>query len=106
MLYAQKKTADHHESYKRQVEIYQWLLRKNGYKVSDTVYFFYCNGLRNKESFDKKLEFDISIIPYKGSDEWVEHSILAAHRCLIGDKLPAADKECDYCAYGNAVSRT
>lgn len=96
-------TADHHAGYKRQAEIYQWLLRKNGYKVSDTAYFFYCNGLRNKESFDKKLEFEISIIPYKGSDKWVEETILAAHKCLISDKLPAAGKECDYCAYRDAV---
>lgn len=97
-------TEDHHEGYKRQVEIYQWLLRKNGYKVSDTSYFFYCNGLRNEKSFDKKLEFEISIIPYKGSDRWVEDTIVDAHKCLMGDKLPPAGKDCDYCAYREAVS--
>ena len=29
------------DGYKRQMEIYQWLLRKNGFKVSDTGYFVY-----------------------------------------------------------------
>ncbi|MCA9344916.1 PD-(D/E)XK nuclease family protein, partial [Candidatus Saccharibacteria bacterium] len=28
-------------SYKRQLEVYQWLLRSNGYKVSDIGYFVY-----------------------------------------------------------------
>ncbi len=96
-------TADHHEGYKRQVEMYQWLLRKNGYKVSDTAYFFYCNGMRNEESFDKKLEFEISIIPYEGSDKWVEETIIAAHNCLNSEKIPEANKDCDYCAYGQAI---
>lgn len=40
------------DGYKRQMEIYQWLLRKNGYKVSDTGYFVYCNGKTDKEAFD------------------------------------------------------
>src|SRR3989344_884637 len=30
--------------YKRQMEIYQWLFRQNGYRVSNTGYFVYCNG--------------------------------------------------------------
>ena len=96
-------TEAHHESYKRQIEIYQWLLRKNGYKVSDTSYFFYCNGLRNEESFDRKLEFEISIIPYEGSDKWVEETILSAHKCLNESDPPPPDKDCDYCAYKSAV---
>jgi CRISPR/Cas system-associated exonuclease Cas4 (RecB family) len=31
-------------SYKRQVEVYQWLIRQNGLPVSDTAYFVYANG--------------------------------------------------------------
>ena len=36
--------ADWQISYKRQMEFYQWLLRKNGFKVSNDGYFVYCNG--------------------------------------------------------------
>jgi hypothetical protein len=36
--------ADWKIGYKRQMEIYQWLFRKNGFKVSNTGYFVYCNG--------------------------------------------------------------
>ena len=92
-----------HEGYKRQMEVYQWLLRKNGYKVSDTGYFVYCNGKADKEAFDGKLEFDITLISHKGDDSWVEKTIKKIHKCLKIDKIPKADPDCDYCAYREAV---
>jgi len=85
--------------YKRQMEIYQWLFRKNGFKVSDTGYFVYCNGDADKEAFDAKLEFDISILPYKGNDEWVEQVIIDLHNCLKDNKLPEPSPACDFCSY-------
>jgi len=91
--------ADWQQSYKRQVEIYQWLFRKNGFKVSDTAYFVYCNGDADKEAFDKKLEFSIIIIPYKGNDNWIEKAITDAHKCLIGNILPKPARDCDFCRY-------
>jgi CRISPR/Cas system-associated exonuclease Cas4 (RecB family) len=95
-----------HISYKRQMEIYQWLLRKNSLPVSNTGYFVYCNAQTDSESFNAKLEFDITLIPYIGNDEWVEQTIIEAHRCISNDKLPDAAKECDYCAYRYAVQKT
>jgi hypothetical protein len=89
--------------YKRQIEIYQWLLRKNGLNVSDTGYFVYCNGQTDRGAFDRKLEFDVTLIPYSGNDDWVEKSIIEAHQCIIGDHVPDASENCDYCSYRNAV---
>jgi hypothetical protein len=94
---------DWHEGYKRQMETYQWLLRRNGLTVSDTGYFVYCNGQTDREAFDGKLEFDVTLIPYKGSDNWVEQSIRDIHRCLTSDHIPEAGTGCDYCAYRDAV---
>lgn len=91
------------DGYKRQMEIYQWLLRQNGYTVSNIGYFVYCNGLTDKKAFDAKLEFDITLISYQGDDSWVETSIGDAHECLISDILPNPDPECDYCNYRKAA---
>ena len=91
------------DGYKRQMEVYQWLLRQNGYKVSNTGYFVYCNGKADREAFDGKLEFDVTLIPYTGNDSWVEKTILEIHKCLNGDVIPKADTECDYCSYVDAV---
>lgn len=91
--------------YKRQMEIYQWLFRKNGFTVSNTGYFVYCNGRTDRVAFDGKLEFDIKIIPYLGDDSWVENTITAAIECLRQDALPASGEDCDFCKYRRAVSR-
>lgn len=93
--------SEYREGYKRQMEIYQWLLRNNGFKVSDTGYFVYANGKKDRKAFDGRLEFDVQIISYKGSDGWVEGAIEAARKCLIGD-LPSASEKCEYCAYRSA----
>ena len=93
-----------HEGYKRQMEVYQWLLRRNDYKVSDTGYFIYCNGKADKKAFDAKLEFDVTLIPYTGNDQWIEGTILEIHKCLNSDVIPEASQDCDYCAYIDAVN--
>jgi len=90
---------DWHDGYKRQMEIYQWLLRRNGLKVSDTGYFVYCNGKTDNDKFDAKLEFAITLIAYKGKDDWVEDKICDLHKCLQSKKIPKANDDCDYCDY-------
>jgi len=95
--------ADWQIGYKRQMEIYQWLFRKNGFRVSPTGYFVYCNGNTDREAFDGKLEFDIKIIPYVGDDSWVEKTVHDAIECLKGDTLPESGGDCDFCKYRKAV---
>ncbi len=90
-------------SYKRQMEVYQWLFRKNNYKVSSTGYFVYCNGKTDRVAFDGKLEFEIKLIPYDGDDSWVEKAIKDLHQCLMSDVLPNSGDDCDFCKYRKAV---
>ena len=96
--------ADWQIEYKRQMEIYQWLFRKNDFAVSKTGYFVYCNGVTDKEAFDGKLEFDIKIIPYTGDDSWIEGTIFEIKKCLDGE-MPEAHPDCDYCNYRQAASK-
>jgi len=96
--------ADWQIGYKRQMEVYQWLFRKNGFRVSSTGYFVYCNGNTDREAFDGKLEFDIKIIPYSGDDSWVEKTVKDAIECLKGENLPKSGDDCDFCKYREAVS--
>jgi hypothetical protein len=95
--------ADWQDGYKRQMEIYQWLLRQNNLNVSETGYFVYCNGKKDRKAFDGKLEFDIKIIPYKGSEAWIEKTIMHARKCLEHDTPPKAGANCDYCNYISAI---
>lgn len=98
--------ADWQISYKRQAEIYQWLLRRNGFTVSNTAYFVYCNGKKDLPRFDKKLDFDVFLLPYEGNDLWVEETIREAYGCLQGRIIPALEESCDYCRYYEGVKNS
>lgn len=87
------------DQYKRQMEVYQWLLRKNGFTVSETGYFVYVNGKKDAEAFDAKLEFDISLLPCVGSTDWIEETLSRMRSCLDEKKPPAPADACDYCNY-------
>lgn len=91
-------------SYKRQMEVYQWLLRQNGFKVSSTGYFVYVNGRTDLEAFDGKLEFTVRVLPYTGDDAWVPGTLMSMRRCLRGSKVPQAGKDCEYCGYVDGVN--
>ncbi|MBP6882257.1 MAG: PD-(D/E)XK nuclease family protein [Candidatus Levybacteria bacterium] len=97
--------ADWQDGYKRQMETYQWLFRQNGFKVSRTGYFVYCNGDSDKEAFDGKLEFKVRLLGYEGDDSWVEQTVRDAVDCLKGDQIPPASPECDFCNYREAVEK-
>lgn len=93
---------DWQDGYKRQMEIYQWLLRNMGYKVTDVGYFVYCTGKLDRKAFDKKLEFDVKLIEYKGSDDWIEKTVSEIKKCMDGE-MPEASGDCDYCNYRDAA---
>ena len=95
--------ADWQIGYKRQMEFYQWLFRMNGFTVSPTGYFVYCNGDADKTAFDAKLEFDITLLPYTGDDSWVEPTIRKAIDCLNSDTIPESGEDCDFCLYRTAI---
>jgi hypothetical protein len=96
-------------SYKRQMEVYQWLLRQNGFTVSDTGYFVYTNARIDVEGFGDQLEFTTKLIPYTGNDAWIEPTLQKMKDCMEADSMPpvgtaAMGGPCDFCEY--AKSRT
>ncbi len=94
---------DWHDGYKRQMEVYQWLLRKNGFKVSDKGYFVYANASKDEEAFDGKLIFDVTLIEYEGSDTWLEPTLKQIKQVLDDPRVPLPSKSCDFCAYRQAA---
>ncbi|MCB9800015.1 MAG: PD-(D/E)XK nuclease family protein [Candidatus Omnitrophica bacterium] len=91
--------------YKRQLEIYQWLFRKNGFEVDETGYFVYCNGVRHEPVFHNRLNFDTVILAHKGNDGWIEGVLGQLKACLDRDVLPNSSEGCEFCAY-RAASRS
>jgi CRISPR/Cas system-associated exonuclease Cas4 (RecB family) len=89
-------------AYKRQVEIYQWLLRQNGLSVSNTAYFVYTNGRLDLDGFFDKVEFRTKVISYIGSDKWIEPVIFKMKECLEQATMPEPGPDCEYCQYAKA----
>lgn len=92
-------------AYKRQMEIYQWLFRKNGFQVDPTGYFVYCNGMSDSDRFDAALRFSIKVIGYSGNDSWVEGVVRDAHRCLVSNTPPKVSAGCQFCKYREEARR-
>lgn len=88
-----------HDQYRRQMEVYQWLLRKNDFEVSDTGYFVYVNGKKDNKAFDSKLEFDVNLIPYTGSADWIPRILPKIKKCLDSTAIPKESRTCEYCTY-------
>jgi len=102
---------DLYDSYKKQMEVYQWLFRRNDFAVSPTGYFVYVNGKSDAKAFDGKLEFDIELIPYTGSDAWVEPAIYDLKKMLMNDAIPPIGTSfgggpCEYCTYRESAGKT
>jgi len=94
---------EYRKSYKNQMEIYQWLLRRKGFQVSKTGYFVYCNGDSSREQFGDRLEFSITVLPYEGDDSWIEPTLMDIRKCLEAEKIPSPLEKCDFCQYWAAV---
>jgi len=90
---------EYKQAYKRQMEFYQYLFRLLGFNVCNTGYFVFANATKNREKFDGKLEFDMSIIAHRGDDSWIDDQLLAAKDCLLSAKIPSPGAGCEHCDY-------
>ncbi|MCA9691289.1 MAG: PD-(D/E)XK nuclease family protein [Myxococcales bacterium] len=92
-------TDDWKASYKRQVEVYQWLLRRRGFRVSAIAHFVYVNARKTPEVFASRLEFDTHPLTHRGDDGWIDAALVEARACLTRERPPERGVDCSWCAY-------
>jgi hypothetical protein len=85
--------------------VYQWLLRKNGFPVSSTGYFVYANASTDNEAFDRKLEFEVTVVPCEGDTAWIDALLPKIKSALEGGDIPLSGKDCEYCPYREAAGK-
>lgn len=90
-----------YESYRRQMEIYQWLLKQNGFPVCRIGYFVFARvnkdgGFGNGEA---SLAFDLFIESHAGDTSWVELSLNDARKIYDLEKPPPPSQNCEFCQY-------
>ena len=107
------KVVDYKASYRRQMEMYQWVLRRKGYTVSNTGYFVYVDGQHVDETgmIDPKspsqawMRFNTAIIPYVGNDEWVESALCRAKEVVQFQSSPAHSDGCEHGRFLDEVQK-
>ena len=91
------------EGYKRQMEMYQWIMRRKGFEVSDIGYFVYVDGLHvglegmiDDDPAYATMKFKTSVLEYHGDSSWVEPTLFEIKALLARDKCPDHADACEY----------
>jgi hypothetical protein len=96
------------ESYKRQMDLYVWIMRNKGFDVDSLGYFLYCDGDRFGDydflqEEDATMKFKMSLIPYETNEEWIEKTLMDIKECLIRQVTPNHNDNCEFGALFQGV---
>lgn len=92
-------------AYKRQLDVYEYLLRRNDLDMSDTGFFLFALAERTVPSFEGVLRFEEELVSYVCETSWIEPKLVEIRSYLDDDVPPEASASCEWCAYTSAVSR-
>jgi len=88
--------------YKRQMDMYQWVMRGMGYQVSDIGYFVYVdgqhwgiNGMLDENPFTATMKFSATLLTYQGNDAWVEDALWGIKKLLQQNTCPPHSEGCE-----------
>ena len=87
---------DTHEHYQDQMDIYNFLLRKNSYETEDYAYLLFYHPDKVKGNGD--VIFNTDLVKMKISIKNAENIFKKAKEVLKG-KIPKAKEECGYCEW-------
>lgn len=87
---------DTHTHYQTQMDLYNFLLRKNGYETADYAYLLFYHPDKVNEKGD--VIFHTDLIKVKTDPKHGEKVFRDAIKCMGGDE-PKRGKECAYCVW-------
>lgn len=91
--------ANLYPSYRRQAEVYQFLLRQQGLTVSDKAWFVYANGIKTAERFEDCLRFQTILLFHRGDANWVLDTFREAVALATSATVPLASPDCEWCQF-------
>jgi hypothetical protein len=92
-------TGGFYDGYRRQMEIYQWLLRGNGFEVSNTGYWVYVTATQKQNTFENALHFESNLVAYEGNDNWIEGTLDSIYTNLNEPEVAGPGQDCDVCQF-------
>lgn len=95
-------------SYKRQMDIYIWVMLKLGIKTSATGYFLYCDGDRFTDqmflgAYDARMQFKVTLLPYDANLSWIEPALFRIKSVLSSKRCPSHGNHCEYGTFIDGV---
>ena len=93
--------------------MYQWIMRRKGFDVSDRGFFMYVDGQHREldgmidevQTTKAYMEFSTSIIPYDGDDSWVEPTLIEIKDLLETRECPSHSNRCEHGIFLNEVQQ-
>ena len=58
-----------------------------------------CNAEKAGDKFDNKIDFEVSLIPYKVNINWIEKKIIEMKEILNRNEIPEINIDCEKCIY-------
>lgn len=102
------------DCYKRQMDIYSWLLEQSGHKVNPMSYFLWAQAVCKKRGDGDEIllrlhsnkllvSFKLSVVPYRVSTGWIGDKLVQIRECLTSDKAPRPSRGCKYCRFRRRI---
>ena len=99
------------QGYKRQIEMYQWILRRKGFQVNDIGYFVYVDGqhygidgMLDDTENQANMSFKATLLTYRGDDSWVADALQNIHAVLNQTHCPNHAPDCEHARFFDGVS--
>ena len=99
------------QGYKRQIEMYQWILRRKGFQVNDVGYFVYVDGqhygidgMLDDTENQANMSFKATLLTYRGDDSWVADALQNIHTVLNQTHCPNHDPDCEHARFFDGVA--
>lgn len=96
-------------AYKRQMDLYVWVMKQKGFNVSSIGYFLYCDGDRFSDynflnENEANMKFKMSLLTYEVDLTWIELTLIKIKDCLHQVKCPSHNPECEYGQFIEALN--
>lgn len=91
--------------YKRQLDVYTYLLSRNGLPMSETAFFLFALADRTGPAFDGVLQFTEELVAYKCDTSWIEPALMEVRTYLDADETPAASTDCEWCKFTIGINQ-
>ena len=96
-------------AYKRQMDLYVWVMKQKGFKVSSIGYFLYCDGDRFSDynflnENEANMKFKMSLLTYEVDLSWIEPTLIKIKDCLHQVKCPSHNPDCEYGQFIEALN--